>query len=192
MPALWFRFRKKASSTKKAAAAADATNAVAGGGADGGALVAAGASPDHDSTPNGSKDDSFFEARPWLDSDTEDDFHSVRGDFTPSKGTTPDHQRGSPFTGRVSVDRLEPSLNEKKQRLLELLQEKQQYDEDIVTDVGSEMENGVVHAEEYMKSSRNGAKVKKSSKAGCFPSSICKINFRGCRKKRKEQKTKVN
>lgn len=31
------------------------------------------------STVPGSKDESFFEARPWLDSDSEDDFHSVRG-----------------------------------------------------------------------------------------------------------------
>jgi hypothetical protein len=27
----------------------------------------------------GSKDELFFEARPWLDSDSEDDFYSVRG-----------------------------------------------------------------------------------------------------------------
>ncbi|KAL5214990.1 hypothetical protein ABZP36_004142 [Zizania latifolia] len=184
-----FRFCKKASSIRKTAAA-DAEDA-SGGGGDGGSPGDAGASPYHDGTPNGSKDESFFEARPWLDSDSEDDFHSVRGDSTPSRGTTPDHQRPSPFTGRVSVDRLEPSLKEKKQRLLEILQDKQQYDDDSITDIGSEMEKGVVHAEEYLKSSRKGAKVKKSSKAGCFPSSICKINFRSCRKKRKEQEAKL-
>jgi hypothetical protein len=27
----------------------------------------------------GSKDESFFEAKPWLDSDSDDGFHSVRG-----------------------------------------------------------------------------------------------------------------
>ncbi|KAG8064375.1 hypothetical protein GUJ93_ZPchr0004g38735 [Zizania palustris] len=166
------RFRKTA--------AADAEDAAAAGGGDGGSPGDdAGASPYHDITPNGSKDEWFFEAKPWLDSDSEDDFHSVRGDFTPSRGTTPDHQRQSPFT------RLEPSLNEKKkQRLLELLQEKQQYDDDSITDV--------VHAEEYLKSSRKGAKVKKSSsEVCCFPSSICKINFRSCRKKRREQEAKL-
>lgn len=110
-------------------------------------------------------------------------------DFTPSRGTTPDHQRQSPFAGRISVDRSEPSLIEKKQRLLELLQEKQQYDDDSVADVGSEIENGAVHAEEYLKSSRKGAKANRASKSrgGCFPSSFWKIKFRSCRKKRKEQ-----
>lgn len=104
----------------------------------------------------------------------------MRGDFTPSRGTTPDHQRQSPFAGRISVDRSEPSLIEKKQRLLELLQEKQQYDDDSVADVGSEIENGAVHAEEYLKSSRKGAKANRASKSrgGCFPSSFWKIKFR--------------
>jgi hypothetical protein len=31
------------------------------------------------STVSGSKDELFFEAKPWLDSDSDDDFHSVRG-----------------------------------------------------------------------------------------------------------------
>uniref|UniRef100_J3LX56 Uncharacterized protein n=1 Tax=Oryza brachyantha TaxID=4533 RepID=J3LX56_ORYBR len=153
-------------------------------------VVVADASPDQDSATNGSKDESFFESRPWLDSDSEDDFHSVRGDFTPSRGNTPDRHRQSPFAGRISVDRSEPSLAEKKQRLLELLQEKQQYDDD---DAGGETENGAVHAEEYLKSSKRGAKASKASKIGCcFPSSVWKIKFRGCRKKRKEQDAKLN
>ncbi|BAS88886.1 uncharacterized protein At3g27210 [Oryza sativa Japonica Group] len=188
-----FRFRNKAAAAGDGSRPASSPpNAgkfaapVAGGG---GAADVAGESPDQDSTRNGSKDESFFEARPWLDSDSEDDFHSVRGDFTPSRGTTPDHQRQSPFAGRISVDRSEPSLIEKKQRLLELLQEKQQYDDDSVADVGSEIENGAVHAEEYLKSSRKGAKANRASKSrgGCFPSSFWKIKFRSCRKKRKEQ-----
>ncbi|KAF0931874.1 hypothetical protein E2562_007071 [Oryza meyeriana var. granulata] len=181
-----FGFRKKAAGCDGSRPASKL--AAAGGGAP----VVADASPDQDSSRNGSRDESFFEARPWLDSDSEDDFHSVRGDFTPSRGTTPDRQRQSPFTGRLSVDRSEPSLIEKKQRLLELLQEKQQYDDDSIADVGSEMENSAVHAEEYLKSSRKGAKGNKASKAGCFPSSIWKIKFRSCRKKRKEQNDKLN
>ncbi|CAN0924677.1 Uncharacterized protein At3g27210 [Linum grandiflorum] len=39
----------------------------------------------------GSKEEFFFDSQPWLDSDVEDDFHSVRGDFTPSRGSTPVH-----------------------------------------------------------------------------------------------------
>uniref|UniRef100_A0A0E0KPM5 Uncharacterized protein n=1 Tax=Oryza punctata TaxID=4537 RepID=A0A0E0KPM5_ORYPU len=183
-----FRFRNKADGNRPA------SSPSAGAGGSGGAADVADESPDQDSTRNGSKDESFFEARPWLDSDSEDDFHSVRGDFTPSRGTTPDHQRQSPFAGRISVDRSEPSLIEKKQRLLELLQEKQQYDDESVADVGSEIENGAVHAEEYLKSSRKCAKANRASKSkgGCFPSSFWKIKFRSCRKKRKEQNDKLN
>ncbi|KAM3353713.1 hypothetical protein ACQJBY_024710 [Aegilops geniculata] len=44
-------------------------------------------------TPDsGSKDEMFFESQPWLDSDCEDDFYSINGDFTPSRGSTPVHQ----------------------------------------------------------------------------------------------------
>ncbi|KAL6652734.1 hypothetical protein ACP70R_011659 [Stipagrostis hirtigluma subsp. patula] len=163
-----------------AAAAADAKNAAGGA-----ALAATVAGADRDGTDvNGSKDDSFFEARPWLDSDSEDDFYSVRGDFTPSRGSTPDHQRQTSFTGRISVDRLKPSITEKKQKLLDLLQEKQQYDDELdrVTDVGSDMENSSVHAEEHLKPSQKVKKVKKSSNSGCFPSLTWKHKFRMCRK----------
>jgi len=41
---------------------------------------------------SGSKDEMFFESRAWLDSDCEDDFYSVNGDFTPSRGSTPNYQ----------------------------------------------------------------------------------------------------
>ncbi|KAG7548726.1 hypothetical protein ISN44_As12g038880 [Arabidopsis suecica] len=36
-----------------------------------------------------SKDESFFDSHQWLPSDSEDDFYSVHGDFTPSLGNTP-------------------------------------------------------------------------------------------------------
>lgn len=146
----------------------------------------------------GSKDESFFEARPWLDSDNEDDFYSVRGDFTPSRSSTPDHPRLiTSFSGRMPADRPKPSLIRKKQRLLELLQEKQHYDDDddSINDGGSDLENGdgAVHAEEYMKASRKGKKSQKSSRSGCFPSLIWKHSFTSRRKERKEHnKDKVN
>ncbi|KAK3410324.1 hypothetical protein EUGRSUZ_J02319 [Eucalyptus grandis] len=39
----------------------------------------------------GSKEDSFFDSQAWLESDCEDEFFSVKGDFTPSRGNTPVH-----------------------------------------------------------------------------------------------------
>uniref|UniRef100_A0A1D1Y1B7 Uncharacterized protein At3g27210 n=1 Tax=Anthurium amnicola TaxID=1678845 RepID=A0A1D1Y1B7_9ARAE len=43
----------------------------------------------------GSKDETFFDSRVWLESDCEDDFFSVNGDFTPSRGSTPNYQTGT-------------------------------------------------------------------------------------------------
>lgn len=43
----------------------------------------------------GSKEEIFFDSQPWLESDCEDDFHSVNGDFTPSRGNTPVHHNFS-------------------------------------------------------------------------------------------------
>ncbi|XP_010514412.1 PREDICTED: uncharacterized protein At3g27210-like isoform X2 [Camelina sativa] len=40
-------------------------------------------------TTFGSRDETFFDSQPWLQSDSDDDFHSVNGDFTPSRGNTP-------------------------------------------------------------------------------------------------------
>ncbi|GJN03182.1 hypothetical protein PR202_ga20592 [Eleusine coracana subsp. coracana] len=149
--------------------------------------------PDRGGAANGgSKDESFFEARPWLDSDSEDDFYSVRGEFTPSRGNTPDHQSQTPFSGRIPVDRSKLFLVENKKRLIELLQEKQHYDDedDSATDISSDMENSTVHAEKHLKPSRKGGKAKKSSKSGCFPNLIWKDRFKMCRNMKKEQKPK--
>ncbi|XP_062183770.1 uncharacterized protein LOC133887805 [Phragmites australis] len=180
------RFRvigKRASSNGKAGADGGRTVPLAAAEAKSAVPATVYADADHNCTENGSKDESFFETRPWLDSDSEDDFYSVRGDFTPSRGSTPDHQRLRSFNGRTVVDRLKPSLTEKKQRLIELLQEKQQYDDedDSVTDV---------HTKEHLKPSCKGDEVKKSPKSGCFPSLTWKRSFKICRKKRKEQKDK--
>ncbi|KAJ8750319.1 hypothetical protein K2173_014234 [Erythroxylum novogranatense] len=79
----------------------------------------------------GSKDETFFDSRPWLDSDCEDDFYSVNGDFTPSRGNTPVHHRFSVGTPKVNktleetspVFVPEPSPTGKKKRLCELFQE---------------------------------------------------------------------
>ncbi|KAL3653813.1 hypothetical protein CASFOL_003494 [Castilleja foliolosa] len=83
----------------------------------------------------GSKDESFFDSQPWLESDCEDDFLSVNGDFTPSRGNTPVHHNFSsgnlqasnarPAEGPI-VSKPEPSLStfpDKKKRLSELFKE---------------------------------------------------------------------
>ncbi|KAK7364888.1 hypothetical protein VNO80_13633 [Phaseolus coccineus] len=76
-------------------------------------------------TDYGSKEEAFFDSKPWLDSDCEDDFYSVNGDFTPSRGTTPVHHTfGTPSRSRIpgSISIAEPSP-EKKKKLLELFRE---------------------------------------------------------------------
>ncbi|KAL5793378.1 hypothetical protein ACOSP7_001972 [Xanthoceras sorbifolium] len=60
----------------------------------------------------GSKEETFFDSRAWLDSDCEDDFFSVRGDFTPSRGNTPVHQSfpaGTSTHGNTLVHQSFPS-----------------------------------------------------------------------------------
>ncbi|XBI55639.1 hypothetical protein VPH35_037414 [Triticum aestivum] len=113
--------------------------------------------------------------------------HPDPQDFTPSRGSTPDHQMQTSFAARISADI--PSLTEKKQRLLELLQEKQQYDDehDATTDAGSETGNSI-HAEEHLNPSGKVEKAKKPAKPGCFACSAWKLSFKCCRKKKKEQK----
>ncbi|XP_050270819.1 uncharacterized protein At3g27210-like [Quercus robur] len=61
------------------------------------------------STPRvyGSKEEIFFDSQPWLESDCEDDFYSVNGDFTPSRGNTPVHHSLSIGTPRINIARFE-------------------------------------------------------------------------------------
>ncbi|KAK4426065.1 hypothetical protein Salat_1375000 [Sesamum alatum] len=83
--------------------------------------------------PNsGSKDEPFFDSQPWLESDCEDDFLSVNGDFTPSRGSTPVHHKFSsgnppankaPAIGATLGSVPEPSPPDKKKRLSELFKE---------------------------------------------------------------------
>ncbi|XVF60049.1 hypothetical protein PTKIN_Ptkin08bG0011600 [Pterospermum kingtungense] len=74
----------------------------------------------------GSKDETFFDSRAYLDSDCEDDFFSVNGDFTPSRGNTPVHHSFSVMTPRVNnaaAPFTETSPPGKKKMLLELFRE---------------------------------------------------------------------
>ncbi|XP_073007966.1 uncharacterized protein At3g27210-like [Typha latifolia] len=87
------------------------------------------------STEFGSKDETFFEARQSLGSDWEDDFFSVNGDFTPSRGNTPNHQIMTPRRSqhnKASIVAIppgpetKPSPTDKKLKLSELLQEREE------------------------------------------------------------------
>ncbi|XP_051227817.1 uncharacterized protein [Lolium perenne] len=93
----------------------------------------------HSRSPDsGSKDEMFFESRGWLDSDCEDDFHSVNGDFTPSRGSTPNYQpRANTVMSNVFLPNNEQGPNEHdskssepsptgRRKLSELLQEAMQ------------------------------------------------------------------
>ncbi|KAL8049230.1 hypothetical protein ABFX02_06G008100 [Erythranthe guttata] len=81
----------------------------------------------------GSKDEAFFDSQPWLESDCEDDFVSVNGDFTPSRGSTPVHHSFSigvlqvnkaPILVEETADSVtESSTPDKKKRLSELFKE---------------------------------------------------------------------
>ncbi|KAG9158972.1 hypothetical protein Leryth_013346 [Lithospermum erythrorhizon] len=75
----------------------------------------------------GSKEEHFFDSQPWLESDCEDDFYSVNGDFTPSRGNTPVHHSFSSFPQRkVTVPEKVPVLLPEpspKKRLSELFKD---------------------------------------------------------------------
>ncbi|KAJ6801431.1 uncharacterized protein M6B38_308385 [Iris pallida] len=80
----------------------------------------------------GSKEEAFFDSRAWLDSDCEDDFYSVNGEFTPSRGSTPDYQISAPATpqwsksfslSQIPDTKLEPSPIDGKKKLSDLLKE---------------------------------------------------------------------
>ncbi|KAJ6813662.1 uncharacterized protein M6B38_142570 [Iris pallida] len=80
----------------------------------------------------GSKREMFFDSRIWLDSDCEEDFFSVNGDFTPTRESTLNNQSSSlstpssksfsAFTGNSSS---EPSPTGRK-KLTDLFQEASQ------------------------------------------------------------------
>jgi len=79
----------------------------------------------------GSKEETFFDSQAWLDSDCDDDFLSVNGDFTPSRGNTPVHHKfstgtpeanKSPAGDKPPTSAAEPSPNGKR-RLSDLFKD---------------------------------------------------------------------
>ncbi|XP_073117228.1 uncharacterized protein At3g27210-like [Elaeis guineensis] len=87
----------------------------------------------------GSKEEIFFDSRPWLDSDCEDDFYSVNGEFTPSRGSTPNYQTTTTATPRLNdaffIDKFPDSKSEPsptgRKKLAELLRESSQGEKNI-------------------------------------------------------------
>jgi len=88
----------------------------------------------------GSKEETFFDSQAWLESDCEDDYYSVNGDFTPSRGNTPIHHNFSVGTPRVNKTRFEDRIpgsvsvispTDKKKKLAELFRESSKHDQDV-------------------------------------------------------------
>ncbi|KAG6412644.1 hypothetical protein SASPL_125327 [Salvia splendens] len=118
------------------------------------------------SRADGSKDDAFFDSQPWLESDCEDDFLSVNGDFTPSRGSTPVHHRFSSGNPTVNKPPPVPEPSTKK-RLSELFKESLRHQqggdkEDDTSEESVVVENGASSGK-----SGNGAEEK--SVQCCLP-----------------------
>ncbi|XP_047060450.1 uncharacterized protein LOC124667174 [Lolium rigidum] len=84
-----------------------------------------------------SRDEAFFEASPWLESDCEDDFFSVNGDATPARTfSTAASSQGTPCGPQVlptlgAILKAEPLKPPAKIRLSDLLKEKQEAIDDV-------------------------------------------------------------
>ncbi|KAL6994462.1 hypothetical protein U1Q18_012566 [Sarracenia purpurea var. burkii] len=85
-----------------------------------------------------SKEEAFFDSQPWMESDCDDDFLSVKGDFTPSRGNTPVHHSFSaattPQVNRALVDDKTPGYKPEpspKKKLIELFKESLGGDQDF-------------------------------------------------------------
>ncbi|XP_026402558.1 uncharacterized protein At3g27210-like [Papaver somniferum] len=76
----------------------------------------------------GSKEENFFDSQAWLESDCDDDFRSVNGEFTPSRNSASDPQSNSIGTKELSA---ESSPTDRKKRLSELLKENLGGDVDV-------------------------------------------------------------
>ncbi|OIV90114.1 hypothetical protein TanjilG_01568 [Lupinus angustifolius] len=87
--------------------------------------------PQSNTIVNGSKDEAFFDSKILLDSDCEDDFYSVNGDFTPSRGNTPIHNtfgtpghNENPFVIRIQGSMHAPSpVKKERKKLIDLFRE---------------------------------------------------------------------
>ncbi|KAL2505347.1 hypothetical protein Adt_20993 [Abeliophyllum distichum] len=90
--------------------------------------VALKSNPIYSACDFGGEEDTFFDSQPWLESDCEDDFSSVNGDFTPSRGSTPVHHSFS-IGNPVSISVSSPAA--KKKKLSDLFKESLLGDHDL-------------------------------------------------------------
>jgi len=129
----------------------------------------------HSRSPDsGSKDEMFFESRGWLDSDCEDDFHSVNGDFTPSRGSTPNYQ---PRVNTVMSNVFQPSnQNDSKssepsptgrRKLSELLQEAMQNGAEENTATATGEPDSSKNVDQQPQSATEAGKPVSESSTGC-------------------------
>ncbi|KAF7134606.1 hypothetical protein RHSIM_Rhsim08G0043900 [Rhododendron simsii] len=116
-----------------------------------------------------SKEETFFDSQPWLDSDCDDDFVSVNGDFTPSRGSTPVHHgfsAGPPQLDKAHFDAKTPGSKPPPKRLSELFRESFQKNKEVGEQNIISNQNGV-----------NGKTEAKSPKFGLPPRSANSTPF---------------
>ncbi|KAI3919570.1 hypothetical protein MKX01_018393 [Papaver californicum] len=89
----------------------------------------------------GSKEENFFDSQAWLESDCDEDFRSVNGEFTPSRNSVSDPLSNSLGTKDISA---ESSPTDKKKRLSELLKESLGGDVDVSRSHKQNTSNGKV------------------------------------------------
>ncbi|CAH1420537.1 unnamed protein product [Lactuca virosa] len=117
----------------------------------------------------GSKEETFFDSQAWLESDCDDDFMSVNGEFTPSnsRGNTPVHHK---FSNKHEAS---PNGSEKKMRLSDLFKDslrgnyefEKDDEEEAVNKNGKVVESPIVQGDNV-----NAYGLKTKRMQGCFPS----------------------
>ncbi|XP_020589905.1 uncharacterized protein At3g27210-like [Phalaenopsis equestris] len=92
----------------------------------------------------GSKEEKFFDSKLWLDTDGEDEFLSVNGDFTPSRCSTPNHESIKLMTPKRSTSlenfpRPKPETSSTgRKKLAELLRETSQGEKHSIGELQTE------------------------------------------------------
>ncbi|KAJ7970675.1 F-box domain containing protein [Quillaja saponaria] len=141
-------------------------------------------------TDYGSKEEAFFDSQAWLDSDCDDDFYSVNGEFTPSRGNTPVHHSfalGTP-QGKVVYENSTPgsiaerSPTEKKKNLLELFRDSVRDDQDV-DDQNTSGTDSVCSSERIVSGDSSSIREKSiKSVQCCLPSFVSCRSFSGRRR----------
>ncbi|KAJ0694363.1 hypothetical protein HanPI659440_Chr15g0607921 [Helianthus annuus] len=131
----------------------------------------------------GSKEQTYFDSQAWLESDCDDDFMSVNGEFTSSRGNTPVHHNFSsgnnkPHAAVFPYDEPSPTGSEKKISLLDLFKESLRVSyhfedgEPLQNGVNLKAESPLVHGGEAVTNNGRGSKTKKERFGSCFPTMI--------------------